>query len=385
MEQAERQPGQDNMRVRAHHGTFTQLPNVLLDTCDLADEALMLFSRLLRLVGHKGGIFYGSARKMAIAVQVKRDKACRNLKVLEIAGLVTTTAESAQEAATIILNTDDLWELNIAYTNGIEVPRWTKLQEVLAGVRKIGHSEASQKSVTVSEKSDKVTQISVKRVAKIGHGVRSLERKVPPNTINTINTEKERKTTPPSLPTPQPDSLSPEKSSSLLDQLTDEQSDCWTRCQALTGAQNLTQKAYESVVTLSSKVTTMADLQSLYDFATDRGEEIAKAAGRKATLPNVGTMAHFLPEWEKVQARKQQEKEQEQATHGHVPGSGSMTNWTQARLAGKEPPINYDPLPTVKPASGLSQVGNISAGLQERIRQARERRNISSQSVVPKG
>lgn len=169
-----------------------------------------------------------------------------------------------------------------------------------------------------------------------------------------------------------------QKSSSLLDQLTDEQSDFWARWCTIAGAQDLNETAHKHVVALASKITTTEALQSLYAAAYDRVRDWVQTTGKEALPPRLGNLVKCLAEWEQAQARKQQEKEQAQATHEHVSGSGSLTNWTAARLAGNQPVINYDPRPPVKPASGLSQVGNISAGLQERIRQARERRATQS-------
>lgn len=116
---------QNSTKAKAPRGTFTQLPNVLLDTCDLSDESLMLFSRLLRQVGHRGCVFHGSIRKLASTTQIKRDKAHRNLKILEAAGLVITGTSEIQ------LCMDDLWRLNNAYHNGAKILAWTNLQDAL--------------------------------------------------------------------------------------------------------------------------------------------------------------------------------------------------------------------------------------------------------------
>lgn len=181
---------------KAPQGTFTKIPNVLLDTCDLSDEAIMLFGRLLRQVGHKGGIFHGSIRKLASVVQVKRDKAHRNLNVLKAAKLVSTGTDSDLDVSTIELHTDDLWELNIAYNDGIEIPRWTNLQETLALVRKIRQQrkdEQSQKSDEVSEKSDTSGANTGQSVRETGQSVRPSEHKVPPKNEKNINTNKTKK------------------------------------------------------------------------------------------------------------------------------------------------------------------------------------------------
>lgn len=197
--------------------------------------------------------------------------------------------------------------------------------------------------------------------------------------------QKERETppVPPASPQPNSPSLPPEKSSSFLDKLTDEQADFWTRWRALSGTQKLTDTSYGYIISLASKVTTTQALQSLYDYSYEQVNEIAQAAGRKTTPPNLGTLNRYLTEWEKSQAREQRGKEQEQTAHEHIPGSGSITNWTQARLAGNQPAINYEPLPPVrKVPNDLKKVGNVtstlSVGLQERIRLAREKRQTDA-------
>jgi hypothetical protein len=50
---------------KAPHGTFTQLPNVFIDLCDISDEAYRLFTKLYREYGTRGSTYTGSLRKLA--------------------------------------------------------------------------------------------------------------------------------------------------------------------------------------------------------------------------------------------------------------------------------------------------------------------------------
>lgn len=201
-----------------------------------------------------------------------------------------------------------------------------------------------------------------------------------------VNKEKERET-PPVTPPPSPQrnslSLSPEKSS-LHAKLTDQEADFWTRWCAIAKSPDLNETAYTHVVALAGEITSTAGLQSLYDFEYDRLRELTKAQGKGDPLPpRLGNLVKALPEWRQTQARRKQEKEQDQEAHEHIPGSGSITNWTQARLAGNQPTINYEPLPPVhKVPKDLKRIGNIastlSPELQERIKQAREKRQTGA-------
>jgi len=49
--------------TRAEKGLFTQLPDVLLATCDLPDEAMMMFLRLVSQTKFTDNTFYSSVRK----------------------------------------------------------------------------------------------------------------------------------------------------------------------------------------------------------------------------------------------------------------------------------------------------------------------------------
>jgi len=107
-------------------GLFTQLPDVLLTTCDLPDEALMLFIRLYAQSKFTY-ILHSSVRKIANALGMKRDKVHRNLKVLVDAGLITVEGVEGVNLSTYTLSVDALWELNTAYHHGADIPHWTNL------------------------------------------------------------------------------------------------------------------------------------------------------------------------------------------------------------------------------------------------------------------
>jgi hypothetical protein len=147
-------------------GLFTQMPDVLLLTCDLSDEVLMTFNRIHCETKFKECVFYGSIRKFASTLGMKRDKAHRNLNTLKTSGLVTVKEIDEMNITAIQLNMDGLWELNKLYHQGIPVPRWSNLKEVLEGVRKIGQAssdttdEVSEISDNLSQKSDDLSEIS---------------------------------------------------------------------------------------------------------------------------------------------------------------------------------------------------------------------------------
>jgi hypothetical protein len=249
---------------KAPQGTFTKIPNVLLDTCDLPDEAIMLFSRLLRQVGHKGNVFRGSIRKLASVVQVKRDKAHRNLKALKVAKLVSTGIDSDLDISAIELQADDLWELNTAYNDGIEVPRWTDLQEVLKLVRKIRQEKAkalSEKSDTSSEKPDNNVANIGQSDRETGQGVRPPEHKAPAKNDKNINTNKTTEESTLSQASP---FTSQEK------QVYDNYCLCFKKDMPRAPLPNATEKFVKDIVALAGGITTQEEMQSLFAYAKAR-------------------------------------------------------------------------------------------------------------------
>lgn len=117
---------------KAPHGTFTQLPNVFIDLCDISDEAYRLFTKLYREYGTRGSTYTGSLRKLADLLTMNKDKVHRNLRALVTATLISTQTDHNQ--LTITIHTDDLWQLNTLAKLGEHIPRWTNLKETLQTV-----------------------------------------------------------------------------------------------------------------------------------------------------------------------------------------------------------------------------------------------------------
>lgn len=99
-----------------NRGSFTQVPNVFFDTCELPETAQILFLRLLRYTGHKQGTFAGSMRKLANLVRMSKSTVHRMIKQLEDAKLITVSqtvgVETEREIMKITLLTDHLWAAN---------------------------------------------------------------------------------------------------------------------------------------------------------------------------------------------------------------------------------------------------------------------------------
>jgi hypothetical protein len=98
-------------KKKPENGTYTQVPNVFLDTCDLPETAQILYLRLLRKLGYKGEKFTGSIRDLSKFVRMSKDTADRMSKKLKEAGLINLERKEG-EAMTITVNTDSLWALN---------------------------------------------------------------------------------------------------------------------------------------------------------------------------------------------------------------------------------------------------------------------------------
>jgi hypothetical protein len=161
-------------------------------------------------------------------------------------------------------------------------------------------------------------------------------------------------------------SLSPSRSTPapLEEAFSEAEADFWTRWRALTGECHLNEVAYKHIQELAHQVTTTQDLQSLYDCAYNRLDELAKAQGKSAVPPRLGNLVKCLPEWRQAQKRRDQERTPQQVP-GHLPGTGCLTNWTTDRLKGTDeaPPVIYTRLETSarsKPKrateSGLSKI-----------------------------
>lgn len=102
---------------RVTMGTFTQVPNIFFDTCELPETAQILYLRLLRHVGYKNDQqFIGSIRKLAKLVRMSKSTVDRMLKVLEEANLIeigeTESKELDGKAPYVKVLIDDLWKQN---------------------------------------------------------------------------------------------------------------------------------------------------------------------------------------------------------------------------------------------------------------------------------
>lgn len=110
------------------NGTFTQVPNMFLDTCELPETAQILFLRLLRYYGHTGGVFMGSVRKLANLVHMSKSTVDRMSKKLRDAHLIEmeyqTSQETEQEVMVIKLKLEDLWNANRHHCKIAPVPNW---------------------------------------------------------------------------------------------------------------------------------------------------------------------------------------------------------------------------------------------------------------------
>lgn len=116
-------------KKKPENGTYTQVPNVFLDTCDLPETAQILYLRLLRKIGYKDGKFTGSIRDLSKFVRMSKDTTDRMSKKLKEAGLINLDRKEAG-AMTITINTEKLWSLNKYYYDH-PVSNWdTKLPEL---------------------------------------------------------------------------------------------------------------------------------------------------------------------------------------------------------------------------------------------------------------
>jgi DNA-binding transcriptional regulator YhcF (GntR family) len=136
------------------NGTFTQVPNVFFDTCDLPETAQILYLRLFRKIGYNGGKFTGSIRDLAEFVRLSKSTADRMSRKLKEAGLINLEREEGQDAMTITVNTESLWALNRQHYDN-PVPNWdTKLPEL----SQFG-TTASQNGTILSQIGTRASQI----------------------------------------------------------------------------------------------------------------------------------------------------------------------------------------------------------------------------------
>lgn len=110
------------------NGTYTQVPNVFFDTCNLPETAQILYLRLYRHLAYKqDGQFTGSVRRLSNLVRLSKSTVDRMVKRLRSARLINIAYENEEEQKgdmTITINVEDLWNLNRYHSNIETVPNW---------------------------------------------------------------------------------------------------------------------------------------------------------------------------------------------------------------------------------------------------------------------
>jgi hypothetical protein len=196
-------------------------------------------------------------------------------------------------------------------------------------------------------------------------------------------TERETPTSAPAQSSLSPhavDSLSQEKPglsestpSSLFASLTDEQADFWRRWCALShcGDDALTEKQLPDIAWLAERISTTADLESLYRSNASMLLALSQAKETQYTPPHLKNLIKHHPTWASAQDAKQ--KQREQASQKAVSGTGAVKNWTMARLSGQmdASPVVYPDVE--KPKKPLSATESMSikgdlAAMLERMR-----------------
>lgn len=125
------------------NGSYTQVPNVFFDTCDLPESAQILYLRLYRHIAYKDDHkFTGSIRKLSSLVRLSKSTVERMIKVLEESRLINVSYESSQEQdrkiMTITINPQELWLLNKQHYEDNDVPNWDKVMPVVKVLSQIG-------------------------------------------------------------------------------------------------------------------------------------------------------------------------------------------------------------------------------------------------------
>lgn len=160
---------------------------------------------------------------------------------------------------------------------------------------------------------------------------------------------------------------------SLLERLTDAQADFWRRWCALShcGDDALTEKQLPDIAWLAERVTSTADLESLYRSNAAMLLDLSQAKGTQYTPPHLKNLVKHHPTWASAQDAKQ--KQREQASKKTVSGTGAVKNWTMARLSGKmdAPPVVYPDIEKPKKSASIADDMGIKgdlAAMFERMR-----------------
>jgi DNA-binding transcriptional ArsR family regulator len=124
-------------------GSFTQVPNVFFDTCDLPESAQILYLRLYRHIAYKDDHkFVGSIRKLSTLVRLSKSTVDRMLKRLEEARLIYISSEQSQDqdckVMMITINPQEMWILNKQHYEENDVPNWDKVMPDAKVLSQIG-------------------------------------------------------------------------------------------------------------------------------------------------------------------------------------------------------------------------------------------------------
>jgi DNA-binding MarR family transcriptional regulator len=119
-------------KKKPENGTYTQVPNVFFDTCNLPESAQILYLRLYRHIAYKDDHkFVGSIRKLSNLVRLSKSTVDRMVKKLEESRLIYISSEQSQDqdrdVMTITLNPQELWILNKQHYEEESVPDWDKV------------------------------------------------------------------------------------------------------------------------------------------------------------------------------------------------------------------------------------------------------------------
>jgi hypothetical protein len=154
--------------------------------------------------------------------------------------------------------------------------------------------------------------------------------------------------------------LGSRKEEALLDSLTEEQTNLWTRWCVIshTPYDTFNENMYQHVVALADKIVTTEQLQSLYDFVYARLKSFSEDKGTNFTPPRLYNLVKACPEWQAIAGQKERECMEKKRPVEFVSGSGNMTNFTQLRLQGKMPTIDYSYREVARPTAS-SKPGNI--------------------------
>lgn len=125
-------------------GTYTQVPNVFFDTCDLPETAQILYLRLYRGIHYKGCKFTGSIRKLSKLVRLSKSTVDRMIKKLKEAHLINVeysqSDEEIKEIMTITICKEELWTLNRYHHHIQSVPNWDNVMpEMPDNCPNLGH------------------------------------------------------------------------------------------------------------------------------------------------------------------------------------------------------------------------------------------------------